>query len=67
MKIRYPILEKNPPALPFCHIHRWIKALFNYRRGIRSEISASNAVTPEDIEEKRRLKRIIGHKDGGDV
>ena len=63
MKIRYPILEKNPVALPFCHIHRWIKALFNYRRGIKNEITASNSVTPRDIEEKRRLKRIITDKD----
>ena len=66
MKIRYPILGKNPLLLPFCHIHRWIKALFNYSGGIKSEISASNSVTPEDIEEKRRLKRIIGYKDGGE-
>lgn len=66
MKIRYPVLGKLPVLLPFCHLHRWIKALFNYRGGIKSEISASNAVTPEDIEEKRRLKRIIGYKDGGE-
>lgn len=63
MKIRYHVLEKNPLALPFCHIHRWIKALFGYRRGIRSEITASNSVTPEDIEEKRRLKKIITDRD----
>ena len=63
MKIRYPVLEKNPLALPFCHIHRWVKATVNYRGGIKSEISASNAVTPQDIEEKRRLKKIITDKD----
>ncbi len=63
MKIRYPVLEKNPLALPFCHIHRWVKATVNYRGGIKSEISASNAVTPRDIEEKRRLKKIITDKD----
>ena len=62
MRIRYPVLEKTPLLLPFCHIHRWIKALVGYRRGIKSEISASNAVTPRDIDEKRRLKRIINGK-----
>jgi len=59
MKIRYHVLEKLPVALPFCHVHRWIKALISYRKGIKSEISASNSITPQEIEEKRRLKRII--------
>lgn len=63
MRIRYPVLEKMPLLLPFCHIHRWIKALFGYRKGIKREISNSNAVTPEEIEEKRRLKKIISDKD----
>lgn len=63
MRLRYPVLGRLPILLPFCHTHRWIKGAFNYGGGIRSEISAAGAVTPEDIEEKRRLKRIIGHKD----
>ena len=61
MKIRYPVLRKCPVLLPFCHLHRWIDALINYRGGIKEEISASNAVTEKDIEEKIRLKKIAGY------
>lgn len=59
MSIRYTVLKKAPILLPFCYVHRWVKALFSYRPGLKSEINASRAVTHTDVEEKRRLKSII--------
>ena len=31
MSINYPVLKKLPMLLPFCCVHRWIKASFSER------------------------------------
>lgn len=41
MKFVYPVLKKAPVLLPFCEIHRWIKALIFKRKTVVRQLEAA--------------------------
>ena len=63
MKRIYPILEKHPILLPFCHARRVIKFLFNRDKGrVISEIAYTSSVSEE---KKEKLAHLLAELELG--
>lgn len=61
MTITYPILEKLPILLPFCWVHRWIKAIIlGKTRNVMSEFAFSHRVSDEEDREIAEICRRLG-------
>ena len=61
MKYAYPILERMPILLPFCHLHRWIGRILHGRLGHGlSEISIINSFDDEKLDAKDKLIKNLG-------
>ena len=63
MKARYPILEKYPVLLPFCHVARWLSILSPAtRKKVGREIGYSASLDAQRAERVRKMLVDIGLK-----
>lgn len=61
MVINYPILKKLPILLPFCWVHRWIKAIIRGKtRKVVSEFAFSHQISEADSREIMEICRRLG-------
>ena len=61
MIIIYPILRKYPILLPFCWVHRWIKAIIlGKTRNVMLEFAFSHRISDEKGREIAKICRRLG-------
>lgn len=61
MTISYPILKKIPVLLPFCWVHRWIKAIFWGKTGkFAAELACTGRVSDDDVKEVTEICMRLG-------
>ena len=61
MTISYVFLKKAPVLLPFCWVHRWLKALKNGRAGrLSSDVNSIKQVQDKDIMEAQEIRDRLG-------
>jgi hypothetical protein len=61
MTISYGFLKKAPVLLPFCWVHRWLKALKNGRAGkISADVNSIKQVQDKDVMEAQEIRNRLG-------
>lgn len=61
MTIRYPVLKRAPVLLPFCWVHRWVRAILRGKAGdFASELACTGRVSDEDVQEVTEICMRLG-------
>jgi hypothetical protein len=61
MIIIYPVLKKIPLLLPFCWVHRWIKAIIlGKTRNVMSEFAFSHQISDAEAQQLAEILHRLG-------
>ena len=61
MTIRYPVLKRVPVLLPFCWVHRWVRAILRGKAGdFASELACTGRISDKDVQEVTEICMRLG-------